>query len=141
MEYFEYVGNHPSSVSLFGIRWEDVTAGLQLFGKIDFTWTDVPVSIEIEPRVEIPEILTLHQNYPNPFNPVTVISFEISRDSQIRLDMYTVDGRHVTEITNGYFVAGTHRVTVNAQALSSGVYLYRIKAGDQWQTGKMTLIK
>ena len=90
---------------------------------------------------EIPAQLTLRQNYPNLFNPTTVISYDLPVNSQVNLAVYDMMGRRVATLVNEDVAAGTHRVQFDASSLSSGTYMYRLKAGGTIQTKKLTLIK
>ncbi|MEX0661765.1 MAG: T9SS type A sorting domain-containing protein [Balneolaceae bacterium] len=90
---------------------------------------------------QTPTSFTLNQNYPNPFNPSTVISFDLPQTSDVQLDVYDLLGRNVAALVSDQFDAGTHEVNFNAQDLSSGMYLYRLQAGSQVLTRKLTLIK
>ena len=90
---------------------------------------------------EIPAQLTLRQNYPNPFNPTTVISYDLPENSQVNLAVYDMMGRRVATLVNENVAAGTHQVPFDAGSLSSGTYMYRLQAGGNIQTKKLTLIK
>lgn len=83
----------------------------------------------------------LHQNYPNPFNPSTVISYHLPMSSRVNLRVYDMLGREVAELVNEVQVSGSHEVTFDASSLSSGMYFYRIEAGDFTATNRMTLIR
>lgn len=87
------------------------------------------------------ESFYLFQNYPNPFNPSTNISFTLPRASEAQLRVYDITGRLVVELLNEKRNSGSHSVTFDASALSSGVYFYRLEAGEFQSTQKMTLIK
>lgn len=89
----------------------------------------------------VPEVYLLTQNFPNPFNPTTNISFALPQASKVTLAVYDVSGKLVTTLVNGYRNAGTHEVTFNASGLASGIYLYRLSAGDFTASGKMVLMK
>ena len=80
-------------------------------------------------------------NYPNPFNPTTTISFELPTVDFVHLAIYDVSGRLITELVNGWRDAGQHVVTFDASGLASGVYVYRLKAGDFTASCKMVLMK
>lgn len=80
-------------------------------------------------------------NYPNPFNPGTQLQFELNQPSDANIVVYTMSGQVVKEINMGKLTSGTHSVYFDASSLASGVYLYRVQAGSQFRTGKMTLIK
>lgn len=88
-----------------------------------------------------PDKVALFQNYPNPFNPSTVINFQLPVNSQVSLKVYDMLGREVSVLVNGPIQAGYHQITFNAQNLASGMYIYRLKAGNTIITRKLTLIK
>lgn len=83
----------------------------------------------------------LAQNYPNPFNPGTKISWQTSVGSHQTLKIYNVLGIEVATLVDEYKPAGSHEADFDASNLSSGVYLYKLQAGNIVQTRKMTLIK
>lgn len=83
----------------------------------------------------------LHQNYPNPFNPSTVISYQLAESSNVTLKVFDMLGREVAVLEDGLKTAGSHAVSFNASALSSGMYIYRIEAGSFVEARKMMLIK
>jgi len=83
---------------------------------------------------------SLLQNYPNPFNPETVISFQISEESHVSLKVYDLLGRELEVLVNEEKPSGSYSVTWNGSKFASGMYLYRIKAGNSHQTNKMMLI-
>ena len=89
----------------------------------------------------IPDKYALEQNYPNPFNPRTSIKFAIPKESDVNLSVYNVLGELVITLVNGQMKSGYYEYEFNAALFSSGVYLYRIKAGDFIQTKKMLLMK
>ena len=90
---------------------------------------------------QLPTEFSLGQNYPNPFNPTTTIKFALPKESKVKIAVYDILGRLVTNLVNGEFEAGYHKVTFNASYLSSGVYLYRIEAGDFVNVKKLVLLK
>ncbi len=94
----------------------------------------------------VPDHYALNQNYPNPFNPTTDISFSLPVAGKVTLDIYNVLGQKVTTLVDGYFDAGEHTVVwdgtdANHNPVSSGIYLYRLQAGDFSDTKKMMLVK
>jgi len=101
---------------------------------------DLSVGIENDP-LEIPTEFLLSQNYPNPFNPSTVISYQLVVGSHISLKIYDVLGNEVATLVNEEKPAGTYEMDFDASALSSGVYSYKIEAGDFVQTKKMILLR
>ncbi|MDD5362052.1 MAG: T9SS type A sorting domain-containing protein [Ignavibacteria bacterium] len=90
----------------------------------------------------LPNNCILHQNYPNPFNPVTKISYALPKDAKVSLVVYDILGREITKLVNAEFKkAGSYTIEFNASIYASGVYFYRIQAGDFVQTKKMLMIK
>ena len=89
----------------------------------------------------IPDKLKLFQNYPNPFNPQTKISFDIPKKSFVRIQIFDITGREMMQLVNREFEAGSYTIEFNANFLSSGIYFYRMTAGDFTTTLKMAVIK
>ncbi len=89
----------------------------------------------------IPENFELMQNYPNPFNPVTKISYAIPQSAFVTLKIYDVLGKEVTRLVDENKVAGYYDVEFNASNFASGIYFYKIEAGNFTQTRRMMLIK
>jgi hypothetical protein len=87
------------------------------------------------------EIARLEQNYPNPFNPTTIIPYVLPETSNVRLDVYTVDGRRVQTLVNAQQSEGRYEIPVNASSLASGVYLYRLVVDGFARTKKFMVIK
>ncbi len=100
---------------------------------------DDPTST-VEERL-VPSAFRLGQNYPNPFNPSTQITFEIPASGEVRVDVFSIDGRRVATLLEQYMPAGSHSVSFDASGISSGVYLYRLQTGDQVAVRKMMLIR
>jgi hypothetical protein len=90
---------------------------------------------------DIPKRFTLMQNYPNPFNPSTINNYQLPMNNFVTLKVYDVLGREIKTLVNEYQSAGTHSIAFNATGLPSGVYLYRISAGNYSDTKKLVLIK
>lgn len=88
-----------------------------------------------------PERFVLSQNYPNPFNPGTTIRFDLPRASHVTVTVYDVLGREVATLVNEGKEPGTYAVQWDASGVSSGMYFYRIKAGDIVQTKRMMLLR
>jgi hypothetical protein len=84
---------------------------------------------------------TLAQNYPNPFNPMTTIQYSLANTGNVSLKIYDILGREVATLVNGRQAAGEYTVQFNAANLASGIYFYRLQAGDFVQTKKMMLVK
>ena len=90
---------------------------------------------------QIPKSFKLEQNYPNPFNPTTTISYLIPKASFVTLTIYDVLGKEVKTLVNKFQSVGKYNVTFNASNLSSGVYIYSIKAGNFSVSKKLVLMK
>jgi len=84
---------------------------------------------------------SLSQNYPNPFNPATMIEYQLKEKSFVTLTLFDVLGRRVATLVNGEQTGGSHFANWDASAFASGVYFYRLKAGDFIETKKMLLMK
>lgn len=88
----------------------------------------------------VPNSFALAQNYPNPFNPTTTINFTIPASGNVSLKVYDVLGREVAVLANGVMAAGTYSKVWNAFRFASGVYFYRLQAGNFTQTKKLSLL-
>jgi hypothetical protein len=89
----------------------------------------------------LPENADLVSVYPNPFNPETAISFQLSTNSKVSLGVYDTAGRMVAELAKGWMEAGSYRAVFDGSALPSGIYVYRLAAGNQISSGKLVLMK
>jgi len=98
-------------------------------------------STEENEYVGIPKEYNLFQNYPNPFNPTTNINYSVPGRSYISLKVYNLLGQEVATLFEGMQLAGNYTVTFNAEELSSGVYLYQLRANDYISTKKLILLK
>jgi hypothetical protein len=100
-----------------------------------------PLVADVSFSAPIPTGFSLMQNYPNPFNPVTVVGYQLPAVSDVRLGVYDLLGREVAVLVNEKEAAGTHEVKFDGSGLASGVYLYRLTAGDFIQTRKLVLLR
>ncbi len=100
-----------------------------------------PVVSDVNDINALPTVFSLDQNYPNPFNPTTTIRFGIPNESNVVLKVYNTLGQEVTTLVNEALKPGYHLVNFNASNLASGVYLYRIEAGDFVEVKKLVLLK
>ncbi len=99
-------------------------------------------TIGIEPVGNaVPEAYSLSQNYPNPFNPATNIKFQLPREEFVKLSIFDMLGREIEILVNKEMKPGTYRADWNASKFSSGVYFYRLEAGEFTETRKMILVK
>ncbi len=90
---------------------------------------------------DVPVAFHLGDATPNPFNPSTTIHFALPRAEQVKLNVFNITGRKVATLANEMMARGNHEVTFDASALSSGVYVYTIEAGNFTATRKMVLVK
>jgi hypothetical protein len=110
---------------------DNLTSGKYLYRlkQIDFDGT-YEYSNEVEVIINVPEKFELSQNYPNPFNPATTIRFSIPKEELVTLKVYNFIGEEVATLVNEIKQVGNYYLTFNADNLSSGVYLYKLKAGS-----------
>jgi len=106
-----------------------------------FTFEVTQVATSNEEFSNVPDEFNLAQNYPNPFNPSTVISYSLPQASQVSIKVYNLLGAEVATLVNQQQPAGNFDVRFDASGLSSGIYIYRIVAGNFTQSRKLTLIK
>jgi len=99
-----------------------------------------PKSVEQETEI-VPSQYSLHQNYPNPFNPSTTIKYDLPKASVVKIEVFNSIGQKIQTLLKKKISAGNHQVELNAQDLSSGVYFYRIDAGEFQDVKKMILLK
>jgi hypothetical protein len=113
---------------------------------------DIPVTFTVnatgvdDPAENLPTEFALHQNYPNPFNPDTDIKFDLPKDSHVKLEIFNVLGQKVTTVLDEDMRAGYRSVIWNGtdnngNEVSSGVYFYKLIAGDHVFTKKMMMLK
>lgn len=95
----------------------------------------------INNKFNSPITFQLKQNYPNPFNPTTTIEYQIPKQSHVVLEIYNVLGDRVKTLVNKEESAGNYKINFNASNLPSGVYFYRIEAGNFNQSKKLILLK
>jgi endoglucanase len=126
VNHFEIV-SEQASLSGKEVYFDDLRIDVQ--GPTSVTGDAVPVEF------------ALHQNYPNPFNPSTTIQFELPKSNDVRLSVFDLLGRELSVLVNERRDAGVYEVKFGAPELSSGVYLYRLQAGDFVQSRKLLLLR
>ena len=89
----------------------------------------------------LPKEFTLYQNYPNPFNPITKIKYDLPNQAHVTLKIYDILGREVTTLVNDSKPAGRYEVEFNGIKFASGIYLYKLQAGNYTSVKKMILVK
>lgn len=95
----------------------------------------------IHDNKNIPASFALEQNYPNPFNPSTTIKFSLPKSTNVKLDIYNISGEYIATLVKDYMPAGYHSIQFIADGLSSGVYIYKLIAGETFLSKKMVLMK
>jgi hypothetical protein len=119
--------------------WFDGEKYLPLFGaRVGTSWARSTAVFEEWP---VPTGFVLDQNYPNPFNPVTKIRFTIVDRQLTIVSVYDLLGREVATLVNEVKDPGTYEVVFDASGLASGVYLYRLTAGDYVQARRLVLLR
>ena len=126
---YSLTDKNPSGGSKFIYRLKQIDND----GKFEYS---KEVEIEL-----VPNEFALYQNYPNPFNPATNIKFALPKAAKVTLLVYNLLGEKVATLLNEDKEAGFYDVQFNASNFSSGVYIFRLTAGDFVQTKKMTLMK
>ena len=89
----------------------------------------------------IPTEFTVSQNYPNPFNPSTAIRYGLPEKAQVRLEVFNLLGQLVSLLVDGEREAGWHEAVLQNHSLASGLYIYRLSAGDFVQSKKLVLLR
>ncbi|MBT8380042.1 MAG: T9SS type A sorting domain-containing protein [Ignavibacteria bacterium] len=136
----------------FHAMMEDTTAEavIKIFSNdLNQPVVEIPITIEMlenivtnkEENGFTPQDFALEQNYPNPFNPSTSINYSIKERSLVSLKIYDVLGNEVTTLVNEIKPPGVYTIRFNASLLTSGVYFYKLSAGNFNQTKKMILLR
>jgi hypothetical protein len=106
-----------------------------------YAWIIDDGAVSVEENEITPLEFSLEQNYPNPFNPTTIIQYSIKEKSPVELVLYDMLGSQVKVLVNEEQDAGDYDIEFNAVNLVSGIYFYKLKAGDFFETKKMVLMK
>ena len=118
----------------------DVLGGASYANEIAW-WENEGIVGIIPARSDFSGSFKLFRNYPNPFNPTTTIKFQLPQTSQVTLEIYNLIGEKVATLLSAIQPPGSHSVEWDASNLTSGVYLYRLNAGNHVETKKMVLLK
>ena len=106
---------------------------------------DVDGQFEYSPEIEVtfgaPAKFELSQNYPNPFNPTTNIRFTLPEAGNVKLAVYNLLGQKIADLVNQNMEAGFHNITFDGSNLTSGIYIYRLEAGNNVMIRKMQLVR
>jgi len=117
----------PGLKDFLGVRLQAVQAEISALGISDIQ--------------NHPEGVMLSQNYPNPFNPVTQIPFALAQPGNISLELFDINGKLVKKLQSGYLQAGTHSYQLDASALSSGIYFYRLSTPNVTLSRQLVLLR
>ena len=143
-------GVNQNLMSTDGIIWSLAAAGNNIYAGLDVNgvWkSSVSVLTSVKSSSSsLFDNFSLDQNYPNPFNPTTKIKYSIPHVEtgyipSINLKVYDILGREVASLVNETKAPGNYELTFDASKLSSGIYFYRLTAGNFIQTKKMILLK
>jgi hypothetical protein len=135
LQHHEYSWTDRSPAEYYRLRQIDVDGTSHFSDVIALSQT------HIESNTKSPMGPALEQNYPNPFNPSTTINYELPKSSEVRLSVHDMLGREVSVLVNERKNAGVHAVEFDASALSSGMYLYQLQAGDFIQTRRLVILR
>jgi hypothetical protein len=130
----------PLTLGDFRFSYMDANGNINRIDQVKLDYR-VVTATGIPGNPDVPQNYRLYQNYPNPFNPETRLRFDLPEAADVKLDVYTITGQHVATLTDEYMPSGHHIITFDGTRLSSGVYIYRLRAGSVIQTRKMTLLK
>jgi len=135
--YIAYCGDYPSTVMDSSFFQVEVVEGV---GSSQGGWVLTGSFLEGD-LGDIPFEFALLSNYPNPFNASTVISYELPMNTHVKLEVYNLLGNKVATLADGEQQAGYKSVTWDASEVASGIYFYKLTAGDFTQTKRMMLVK
>ena len=121
--------------------WRVRAGNISGWGPFSEARTFTAITVGVDDKRGLPTSFGISQNFPNPFNPSTSIEFALPRESRVTIDVYNAIGELVATLIDDNRAAGYHRVSFDASALPSGVYLYRVVAGDFVSVRKMLLMK
>jgi hypothetical protein len=144
-EKIGFINGAGSSTSAKNYSFTDVSlskAGVYSYRikQVDYNGLS-KLSNAVEVNFTTPANFSLSQNYPNPFNPSTIINYNLPQASNVKLTVYNTIGQSVKVLENGFKAAGNYSESFNASELPSGLYFYKIEAGQFSQTRKMMLLK
>ena len=115
-------------------------AGWSEFSEVRMFTTDSPVSVDDDEQLT-PSEFRLDQNYPNPFNPSTKITYSVSKESPVTIKVFDLIGQEIAVLVDDVKEPGFYSVTFDALGLSSGVYIYQMRAGNFTSIKKMSILK
>ncbi len=110
-------------------------------GSVSLEGGSLAVPVSSEAAGEVPAAFAVHQNYPNPFNPTTRIRYELPAAAEVTVRVFNMLGQEVLSVFEGQKPAGVHAVLLDASALGSGMYVYRVESAEHAVSKRMILIK
>jgi hypothetical protein len=128
----EFMDNEDGTFTLFVLGNQNGIAA--------YTYDAASAMLDIV-DIAYPQTFYLGQNYPNPFNPITIIPYELKESAETQISLYDLNGRYVKNLYNGMQLSGYHQYELHASDLSSGIYLVKMKVGNQSMSRKITLLK
>ncbi len=146
----ETTKNDPTDLSTITMRQGGTASGgvitnegpvLKFDGiRVAASWSSLLTATDVE-ETSITTKYALNQNYPNPFNPSTVINYQLPEAGQVSLKVYDVLGNEISTLVNEFKQAGVYNAPFSSSQLSSGIYFYRLQAGNFVSVRRMMLIK
>jgi hypothetical protein len=139
----DFQGSTPTPMRFSGLirrESDEHKPALDTFSNLFTKFITAPTSLDENSEL-VPQSASLFQNYPNPFNPVTLIKYQLSMSSEVNLSIYNLLGEKVAILVSEYQGAGLYSVKWDASDFASGVYFYRLQAGNFSDFRKMVLIK
>jgi len=138
---YTYDGNGNNTVEL----GQDLSGSVWVNSDRSVYVYQAALAVEVD-NGRMPSVFELSQNYPNPFNPTTIIRYSLHRPSQVNITVFNLLGQEVKTLENGPQSAGVYETTWDGtnqtnERVASGIYFYRIKAGENIETRKMLLLK
>jgi hypothetical protein len=138
---YDETGNELYRVRNYTVTADEIVASL--------AWIDINLSIavpESEETISLPQAFGLLQNFPNPFNASTILRYQLREASEVKLRVYNLFGQEVRRLVDGKVKSGTHSVLwdgrdSSGRDVASGVYLYKMRAGDFVKVRNMVLIR
>jgi hypothetical protein len=126
--------------------YNDFSSGSPVVMSVNPTLEGGVISLKGNPALAIPKTFALAQNYPNPFNPSTEMAYDLPKPGNVRFEIFNILGQNVKTLVDEYQDAGTYRVTWDGDdnygsSVASGVYFYRVSAGEFKDIKKMVLMK
>jgi hypothetical protein len=141
--------NAPSQLVTIDTTWDDRN-GSVLFGLVSGLIEFTPAfqkgymsigAVGVDGDKPIPTAFTLRQNYPNPFNPATTIEFAVAEQGHVTLEVFDLLGRLVDVLANGDYEPGNYSLVWNGDEKPSGIYFYKLTAGNYSDMKQMLLLK